>query len=160
MNTNGQEYNGDNAENLSSAIGKMSDNPSSDALAKIRQRQRGKVVRGNAEKPRKKVNKNRSLFMEYVYHWYVVLLSLIMCFPAYLAEIFLSNLFIAKSIPPFWAALLTMLVGGFIATFPLLILNIVLVARKKYYAIAVQLVLMEFLGLAFFLHYKMAMAFA
>ena len=168
MDTNNQGYNGDfKNENagMVPADGIPSGYSSSANLDKIRQRQRGKVVRGKAidtkTASRRKVRPKRSLLMEYVCHWYVILLSFIMCFPAYMGEIFLGSLFIAKGVSPFWSALLTMFIGGIIATFPFLILNILLVARKKkYYAIAVQLITMEFLGLAFFLYHKMAIMVA
>lgn len=167
MDTNNQGYKGDfegaNANGVS-ANETSSGYSSIDNLDKIRRRQRGKAVRGRAAAtkeaaPRKKIRKNRSLFMEYVCHWYIILLSFIMCFPAYMAEAFLGSLFIAKGITPFWSALLTMFVGGFIATFPFLILNIVLVVRKKYYAIPVQIIVMELLGLSFYLYHKMAIMF-
>lgn len=104
---------------------------------------------------RKKLRPRKSLFKEYVTHWYVFVLCIFMCVPAYLAEIFLGSLFMAKNITPFFSALLTMFAGGFIATFPLLILNIVLLFKKKYYAIAVQIIALQSLGLLFYLYNKM-----
>ncbi len=168
MDTNNQGYNGDLTDentNGLSANEKSANYSLTDGLDKIRKRQSGKTVRGKdtvskTVTPRKKVRKKRSLFMEYVCHWYIILLSFIMCFPAYMGEIFLGSLFIAKGVPLFWSALLTMFIGGLIATFPFLILNIVLVVRKKYYAIAVQLITMELLGLAFYLYHKMAIMVA
>ncbi len=110
---------------------------------------------GSKTNPRKpKPRPTRSLFMEYVKHWYVIVISIMMCFPAYMLQIFLGNLFIAKKVPAFASALLTMFLGGLTATLPFLILNIILTARKKYYAIAVQLIAMMSLGMAFYLHYK------
>ena len=105
--------------------------------------------------------KKRSLFMEYVHAWYVFLITLLVCAPAYMTEIFLGSLFVAKNVPPMVAALLTMFFGGFIATLPLLVLNIYLIAKKKkYYAIAVQIIAIELLGLLFFLCSKIAFTWA
>jgi len=115
------------------------------------------------KKGKKKTRKivKRSLFKEYVRHWYVILISIMMFFPAYMLEILLGNFFIAKNIPPFGAALLTMFLGGLIATLPLLALNIYLIVRKKkYYAIAVQIILMELLGIIFYLYSKIVVALA
>ena len=99
----------------------------------------------------------RSLFKEYLHSWYVFLITLIMCVPAYMIEIFLGSLFVAKNIPPMVAALLSMFLGGFIACIPLLVLNIYLIAKKKkYYAIAVQIIAIELLGLLFYLYSKIA----
>ena len=99
----------------------------------------------------------RSLFKEYLHSWYVWLITLIMCVPAYMIEIFLGSLFVAKNVPAMVAALLSMFLGGFIACIPLLILNIYLIVKKKkYYAIGVQIIAIELLGLLFYLYSKVA----
>lgn len=107
-------------------------------------------------KKRKKLVK-RSLFKEYLHGWYVFLITVIMCVPAYVAEIFLCSLFVAKGTVPMVAALLSMFLGGFIACIPLLVFNIYLIIKKKkYYAIAVQIIAIELLGLLFYLYSKVA----
>ncbi len=116
-----------------------------------------KSVSGTRTRRRKPVK--RSLAMEYLRHWYVILISMMTCVPAYMMEIFLANFFIARNVPPFVAALITMFIGGLIATLPLLALNIYLVVkRKKYYAIAIQIILMELLGIVFYLWNQISIA--
>lgn len=92
-----------------------------------------------------------SLFMEYIRHWYVLLITLLTCVPGFLMTAPIYTIFQLNAIKPFVSALLTMAVCGFVATLPMLILNILLVVRKKYYAIAVQICLFEFVGTLFFL---------
>ena len=121
-------------------------------------RPRAKRVATSRKKRSAKRMIKRSLFKEYVRHWYVIVISIMAFFPAYMLEILLGNLFIAKNIPPFLAALLTMFVGGFIATLPFLALNIYLIAKKKkYYAIAVQIIVMEIIGIVFYVYSKIAL---
>lgn len=102
----------------------------------------------------------RSLFIEYLRHWYVIILTVLMCFPAYAVEALAYSFLLVKKIPAFGAALISIGMGGFIATFPLLILNIILIVRRKYYAIAVQIALLELIGTAFFLVNQIGLAHA
>lgn len=56
----------------------------------------------------------------------------------------------ASGISAFWAGIIAIAVSGFVATFPMLILNIRLALRSKPYALAVQFVLFDVLGTAFY----------
>lgn len=103
--------------------------------------------------------KQKSLIAEYICHWYVILLCLVLYPIANMTQIFLNSFFLAKNMPGFLSALLTMFLGGLIATFPFLILNIVLAKRKKYYAIVVQIVTMELIGIVLYLKYKTSSIF-
>ena len=101
--------------------------------------------------PRERGGFMSSLFMEYIRHWYVILITLFTCVPAFLMTAPIYTVFQLNAIKPFVAALLTIAVVGFVATLPMLILNILMVVRKKYYAIAVQICLFEAVGALFFL---------
>lgn len=92
----------------------------------------------------------KSLFKEYLSHWYVLLICVLLLFPAYMLLPLASSFFITKGVHVFWASISAIAVSGFVATFPLLILNIMLTFRRKYYALAVQFVLFDVLGTAFF----------
>lgn len=95
--------------------------------------------------------KPKSLIKEYLRRWYVFLLTIIMCLPAYVGEVLLYNVFVLKGISAFLAGLMAIFIGGFIASIPLLILNIKLIAKKKkYYAIPVQIAVIEIIGMAIF----------
>ena len=99
----------------------------------------------------KKTNSNKTLSQEYKSHWYVWLINIFFLFPAYLILPFTLSLFMTKSIPVFWSSIFAICVSGFIGTLPLLILNLRLAARKKYYALAVQFVLFDLIGTIFFI---------
>ncbi len=92
----------------------------------------------------------KSLFKEYISHWYVILLCILLLFPAYVALPLASSFFITKGINVFWASLIAIAMAGFVATLPLLVLNIKLTIRRKYYALAVQFVLFDIIGTAIF----------
>lgn len=95
----------------------------------------------------------RTLMKEYLHFWYILVITVLMCFPGYASEVLLYNLMIVKGLSAFGAALIAIFLGGLISTLPFLILNIVLcVKKKKYYAIVFQIALMEILGLVFFLY--------
>ena len=98
----------------------------------------------------KKTNSNKTLWQEYVSHWYVWVINIFFLFPAYLILPFALSLFMTKSISIFWSSIFAICVSGFVATLPLLILNIRLAKRKKYYALAVQFVLFDLIGTIFF----------
>lgn len=97
---------------------------------------------------RKKVAKN--LFGEYVLHWYVVLIGILLIFPSYALLPLVLSYCMAKGINAFWSGIISIAASGFVATLPMLILNIKLALRKKPYALAVQFVLFDVLGTAFY----------
>ncbi len=107
----------------------------------------------------KRRKKQKPLIAEYICHWYVILLCAVLYPIANMSQIFLNNFFLAKNMSGFLAALLTMFLSGLIATFPFLILNIILAKRKKYYAIVVQIVTMELIGIVLYLKYKTSSIF-
>ena len=90
---------------------------------------------------RKKVAKN--LFGEYVLHWYVVLIGILLIFPSYALLPLVLSFCMAKGINAFWSGIISIAA-------PMLILNIKLALRKKPYALAVQFVLFDVLGTAFY----------
>ena len=108
------------------------------------------IARQQGRKPQVK---KRSLMGEYLHYWYILVLTVLMCYPGYACEVLLYNVMLINGISAFGSALLSIFLGGLISTIPFLILNIVLcVKKKKYYAIAFQIALMEILGLVFFLY--------
>lgn len=109
-------------------------------------------------KPSRK-NVERTLMGEYLHRWYILLLTILMFYPGYAAEILIYNTILMNGVPPFGAALLGILIGGIISTLPFLILNIVLcVKKKKYYAIVFQVAAMEIVGMAFFIYNQVLLA--
>lgn len=111
--------------------------------------QRTITITRNEQRP---IKKPRSLFKEYLRRWYVFFFTLLMCLPAYVCEVLLYNIFVMKDITAFLAALMAIFIGGFVATIPLLIVNIkLIVKKKKYYAIVVQIALTEIIGMAIFI---------
>ena len=70
--------------------------------------------------------------------------------PAYILLPLAVSFCMTKGIEVFWASLIGIAVSGFVATFPMLILNIKLAHRKKYYALAVQFVLFDLIGTVFY----------
>lgn len=105
------------------------------------------------QKKVKKKRPERSLFKEYIHYWYILLLTVITCFPGYIAEIIIFNFMALGAMPAFMAGFLAILLGGLISTFPFFILNLVLFfKRKKRYAAVCQIVVMEFIGMIFFLY--------
>lgn len=95
----------------------------------------------------------RSLLGEYLHFWYILVLTVLMCFPGYIGEVFLYNYMIAKGLSAFGSAIIAIFLGGLICTLPFLVLTIILcVKKKKFYSIVFQISLMEILGLAFFLY--------
>ena len=110
-------------------------------------RQQGKKKKTKTQKIRK------SLMSEYLHYWYILILTVLMCYPGYACEVLFYNVMLINELSPFVAAIISIFVGGIISTLPFLILNIVLcVKKKKYYAIAFQVAVMEITGLAFFLY--------
>ncbi len=97
--------------------------------------------------------RERTLFGEYLRYWYILILTVLMCYPGYACEVLFYNIMIINNLAPFGAAVISIFLGGLISTIPFLILNIVLcVKKKKYYAIVFQIAVMEIIGLAFFLY--------
>ena len=95
----------------------------------------------------------RTLLGEYVHFWYILFITVLMCFPGYACEVLLYNVMLINKISPFGSALIAIFVGGLISTLPFLVLNIVLcVKKKKYYSIVFQISAMEIIGLSFFLY--------
>ena len=105
----------------------------------------------------KKQIPERSLFKEYISHWYVWLINILFLFPAYFILPIANSFFVTKAIPVFWSSILAICVSGFVGTLPLLFLNIMLAARRKFYALAVQFVLFDLTGTIFFVLYKVMM---
>ncbi len=99
---------------------------------------------------RKKKISQKSLFREYMSHWYVILLCILLMFPAYMILPLTISFFMTKGVAVFWSSLIGIATAGFVATLPLLILNIMLTCRRKYYALAVQFVLFDIIGTVFF----------
>ena len=88
-----------------------------------------------------------------MHHWYIFLLTIPTCLVGYAGEIILFNFMSLSPLPNFLAAFFAMLLGGLISTLPLFILNLVLFfKRKKRYALVFQIVVMEVIGMAFFLY--------
>ncbi len=103
----------------------------------------------------------RTLTGEYLHYWYMLLITAVTCLPGYVIEVFLYNLMVAKKLSAFASATISIFLGGLISTLPFLVLNIVLcVKKKKYYAIVVQIVLLEIIGMVFFLHNQVLLAVA
>jgi len=98
----------------------------------------------------KKSISNKTLIQEYTSHWYVWLINIFFLFPAYMILPFALSLFMTKSVSLFWSSIFAICVSGLIGTLPLLVLNIRLALRKKYYALAVQFVLFDLIGTIFF----------
>ncbi|MBQ8588184.1 MAG: hypothetical protein IJ454_02205 [Clostridia bacterium] len=115
------------------------------------------IIQNQRKRRRKKTN--ISLGREYLRHFYVFILTALMCFPGYAAEVLIYNMFVMKDMPPFLSAFVSMLVGGIVSTLPFLVLNIILVVKKKkYYAIAFQIMLVEIIGMVFFVYNQMGLA--
>ena len=105
------------------------------------------------QRKRRRKNTGRSLGKLYLRHFYVFVLTALMCFPGYASEVLLYNMFIMKNIPAFLSAFSAMLLGGIVSTLPFLVLNIILVVKKKkYYAIAFQVIFTEIIGMIFFIY--------
>lgn len=92
----------------------------------------------------------KSLFKEYISHWYVILINILFLFPAYMLLPLALSFFMAKGVSVFWSGIIAICISGFVGTLPMLILNIRLAARKKFYALAVQFVLFDLTGTVFF----------
>lgn len=92
----------------------------------------------------------KSLFKEYISHWYVILLCILLIFPAYVILPLTSSFFMTKGVDIFWSSLIAIVMAGFVATLPLLVLNIKLTFRRKFYALAVQFVSFDIIGTAIF----------
>ena len=99
----------------------------------------------------KKTTSSKTLSQEYKSHWYVWLINIFFLLPAYMALPFCLSIFMANSVSIFWSSIFAICISGFVGTFPLLILNLRLAARKKYYALAVQFVLFDLIGTIFFI---------
>lgn len=100
-----------------------------------------------------RAKRNRTLAGEYLHKWYVLVLTVIMCFPGYAAEVLLYNVMVMNKFPAFLAAFLAILIGGLICTLPFFAFNLYLVLKKKkYYAIVCQIAVMEIIGMVFFLY--------
>ncbi len=105
------------------------------------------------QQAKKEAPARRTLMGEYIRKWYVLILTVLMCYPGYASEVLVYNTMIINKVGPFVAALVSIFAGGLISTIPFLILNIILcVKKKKYYAIVFQIAVMEILGMAFFLY--------
>lgn len=101
-----------------------------------------------------------TIIREYIKRWYILLLTVITCFAGYAAEILIYSTFCTLSLPHFAAALIAIFVGGLISTLPFFVLNIVLAfKKKKYYAIAIQIIVMEIIGMAFFVYNQVGLNF-
>jgi len=92
----------------------------------------------------------KSLFKEYLSHWYVILINILFLVPAYMIMPFALSYFMTSGFSMFWSGILAICVSGFIGTLPMFILNIKLAFRKKFYALAVQFVLFDVVGTLFF----------
>lgn len=102
---------------------------------------------------KKKIKKNKTLVREYLSKWYVLLLTVAMCFPGYAAEVLLYNVMVMNKLSNFAAAFLAILIGGLICTLPFFAFNLYLIIKKKrYYAIVWQIAVMEIIGMVFFLY--------
>lgn len=97
------------------------------------------------------MKKNKSLFKEYISHWYVLLLCVLLMLPAYMVLPLTVSFFVTKGAATFWASILGIAASGFLATLPLLFLNIKLARRGKPYALAVQFILFDIIGTLFFI---------
>ncbi len=115
------------------------------------------IIQNQRKRRRKKTN--ISLGKHYLRHFYVFILTALMCFPGYASEVLMYNMFVMKGIPAFLSAIIAMLVGGIVSTIPFLVLNIILVVKKKkYYAIAFQIILIELIGMIFFIYNQVGLA--
>lgn len=96
---------------------------------------------------------DRPLTTQYLRRWYVLILTVLTCFPGYAAEVLMYNFFAMKNIPHFAAAVIAIFLGGMISTLPFFILSMVLAfKKKKYYALAIGVIVLELVGMAFFLY--------
>ena len=101
-----------------------------------------------------------TLIREYIKRWYVLLITVLTCFVGYAAEVLIYSTLCTMNMPHFAAALIAIFLGGTISTLPFLILNISLAVRKKkYYAIAVGIIVMEIIGMAFFVYNQLGLNF-
>ncbi len=97
--------------------------------------------------------KQTTLIKEYIKHWYILLITVLTCFIGYAAEILIYSTLCTMNMPHFAAALIAIFLGGMLSTLPFLILNITLAVRKKkYYGIAVGIIVMEIIGMVFFVY--------
>lgn len=92
----------------------------------------------------------KSLPKEYVRHWYVILLGILFMFPAYAMLPMVLSFCMAKGLGAFAAGIISIAASGFVATLPMLVLNIKLAFRGKPYALAVQFIIFDVLGTAFY----------
>ena len=98
----------------------------------------------------KKQITKKSLFREYISHWYVILINILFLFPAYMILPFALSFFITNGISVFCSSILAICISGFVGTLPMFVLNLKLAAKKKFYALAVQFVLFDLTGTIFF----------
>ena len=101
-------------------------------------------------KNKKRISR-KSLIAEYVAHWYIWLINILFLFTGYMVLPLATSFLASKGIGSFVSGILGMAASGFVATLPLLILNIVLAKRGKLYALAVQFVLFDLAGMVFYL---------
>lgn len=100
-----------------------------------------------------------TLIKEYIKRWYVLLITVLTCFVGYAAEVLIYSTLCTMNMPHFAAALIAIFLGGIISTLPFFILNILLAVRKKkYYAIAVGIIAMEIVGMAFFVYNQLGIS--
>ena len=117
------------------------------------------IARQQQRKSEKAQMPQRTLVGEYVHYWYILLITLATCYAGYSFEVLLFNFITMSGLSAFVAALIAIFLGGLFSTLPFCILNIVLAAkRKKYYAIAVQVVVMELIGMFFFVYSRFTIA--
>ncbi len=101
-----------------------------------------------------------TLIKEYIKRWYVLLITVLTCFIGYAAEILIYSTLCTMNMSHFASAIVAIFLGGIISTLPFLILNISLAVRKKkYYAIAVGIIVMEIIGMAFFVYNQLGLNF-
>jgi len=114
------------------------------------------IIRTQQKKRMKNVD--RPLIIEYLRRWYIIILTVFMCFPGYATEVLLYNFFVLKQLPHFLSAIMAIFLGGLISTLPFFILSIYLASKKKkYYAIAFGICVLEIVGMIFFLYNQMVL---
>ena len=101
-------------------------------------------------KNKKRISR-KTLIAEYAAHWYIWLINILFLFPGYMVLPLVTSFSASKGVGSFVSGILGIAASGFVATLPLLILNIVLAKRRKFYALAVQFVLFDLAGMVFYL---------
>lgn len=108
---------------------------------------------------RRKKPVRRSLIKVYLHRWYILVLTALTCIFGYAAEAILYGTLSAMSMTHFLAAIIAIFLGGIISTFPFFVYNLVLAFRyKRYSALVVTIIVLEIIGMLFFVCNQIGLA--